>query len=68
MAPTIETIAADPRYRLHHTASRRGYVSRKTSGRLEPYDGVFGRGYVVITPRWDTTQYVSIAYYIEKEI
>lgn len=34
MPPTIETIAADPRYRLHHTASRRGYVSRKTSGRL----------------------------------
>lgn len=67
MTPTIETITADPRYYLHHTASRRGYVSRKTSGRLEPYSGKFGRGYVAITPRRDTTQYVNIAYYIVKE-
>lgn len=68
MTPTLETIAADRRYYLHHTASRRGYVSRKTPGRLEPYSGKFGRGYVAIAPRWDTTQYVNITYYIEKEI
>ena len=46
--------------RLHHTASRRGYISRKTEGRVEAYDGRFGKGYVVVTPRWDTTQYVNI--------
>lgn len=67
MTPTITTIATDPRYKLHHIASRRGYVSRKTSGRLEPYSGKFGRGYVAITPRWDTTQYVNVAYYVAKE-
>ena len=50
--------------RLHHTASRRGYISRKTEGRVEAYDGRFGKGYVVVTPRWDTTQYVNIEYYI----
>lgn len=50
--------------RLHHTASRRGYISRKTEGRVEAYDGRFGKGYIVATPRWDTTQYVNIEYYI----
>lgn len=50
----------------HHTASRRGYASRKApEGRIESYSGKFGRGYVRVTPRWDTTQYVTIEYYVE---
>lgn len=51
-------------YTLHHTASRRGYESRKGNGHTEEYTGKFGAGYIVVTPRWDTTQYVNIAYYI----
>ena len=51
-------------YTLHHTASRRGYESRKSSGHLEQYSGRFGEGFILVTPRYDTTQYVNIAYYI----
>lgn len=66
MLPTIDTIGTDPRYYKHHTASRRGYVSRKTAVRLEPYHGRFGRGYIAVRPRWDTSRYVFVAYYIER--
>ncbi len=52
--------------RYHHAASRRGYVSRKNiKGIAESYNGRFGKGYLVITPRWDTTQYVTVEYYVE---
>ena len=53
-------------YELHHIASRRGYVSRKGDGIVEPYSGKFGKGYILVTPRFDTTQYVYVSYYIEK--
>lgn len=50
----------------HHTASRRGYASRKApEGRVESYSGKFGRGYVRVLPRWDSTRYVTIEYYVE---
>lgn len=50
----------------HHTANRRGYVSRKGSGIVEPYAGRFGAGYVLVSPRWDTTQYVDVTYYVAR--
>ena len=49
---------------LHHTASRRGYVSRKSLGQVEQYNGRFGKGYVLLTPRWDTSTYCNVTYYI----
>lgn len=52
--------------KLHHTASRRGYVSRKSEGKVEPYEGRFGKGYIIVRPRIDTTQYVYVEYYIEE--
>ena len=65
MTPT--ELVNDPNYRLHHSASRRGYISRNSDGRVEAYRGRFGIGYLLVTPRHDTTQYVNIAYYIRKE-
>ena len=56
------------KYNLHHTGSARGYVSRKAnidSLKAKKYDGKFGKGYTVKTPRWDTTQYVNVEYWIE---
>ena len=64
---TITEIKNDKNFYLHHTALRRGYISRKTEGRVETYAGKFGKGYVILTPRYDTTQYINVAYYIEKE-
>lgn len=50
----------------HHTATRRGYVSRKSSGIVEGYAGRFGAGYVLVSPRWDSTQYVNVTYYVTR--
>lgn len=50
----------------HHTASRRGYVSRKGNGIVEEYAGRFGAGYVLISPRWDSTRYVDVTYYVAR--
>ncbi len=57
------------RYYCHHKASRRGYVSRKLDEEkcpAVPYNGKFGKGFVVCFPRWDTTKYCTIAYMIER--
>ena len=50
---------------LHHIATKRGYVSRKLSGRCEEYKGRFGKGFIVLRPRWDTTQYVYCEYWVK---
>lgn len=63
---TIQELANNHDYYIHHTASRRGYVSRKSEGKIESYNGRFGVGYILVTPRYDTTQYVNITYYIRK--
>lgn len=52
----------------HHTAAARGYISRKSEGRLERYSGKFGDGYKLHLPRWDTSNYHYIQYWIEKEV
>jgi hypothetical protein len=57
------------KYEHHHTGSRRGYISRKANIDeliAKKYDGRFGKGYTVELPRWDTTLYVHVEYWIEK--
>ena len=62
---TIESIIAERGLIRHHTASMRGYVSRKLpAGQVREYSGRFGAGLVHIQPRWDTTQYVYVTYYV----
>jgi hypothetical protein len=53
-------------YKITHTGSQRGYVSRNSTPATRKaikYDGKFGKGYKVLSPRWDTTQYVAVLYY-----
>ena len=47
----------------HHTASARGYVSRKGTGYAEAYRGRFGIGIVRHSPRMDSTSYHYKTYY-----
>lgn len=63
---TIKDLTQNPSYYLHHAASRRGYESRKGSGHIEPYSGKFGTGYLLVLPRYDTTRYVRVEYYIKR--
>ena len=51
-------------FRFDHSASERGYISRKIDYNIVPYIGRFGIGVKVIFPRSDTTQYVDIEYHI----
>lgn len=51
-------------FRFDHSASERGYISRKIDYKIVPYIGRFGIGVKVIFPRSDTTQYVNIEYHI----
>lgn len=51
--------------KLHHVASRQGYTSRKDgTSKVEAYVGKFGVGYIVTRPRYDTTTYETIEYWI----
>lgn len=54
-------------YKLHHVGSKRGYVSRKVDINeltAVEYSGKFGDGYTVNTPRWDTTKYCNVEYWV----
>ena len=64
---TIADLRSNPAYKHHHTASRLGYVSRRTKGLVLPYRGRFGIGYIALTPRWDTSRYVWVHYYIQAD-
>jgi hypothetical protein len=50
--------------REHHTSYIRQYVSRKRGAYVKQYAGRFGRGYVVLSPNWNSTWYSYITYYI----
>jgi hypothetical protein len=68
MEPTITEIVnmvKTGELKVHHTASKRGYVSRKEAGIVAKYSGKFGEGYTVSRPRFDTTQYVDVTYYVK---
>lgn len=52
-------------YKNHHEAAMRGYISRKWSAGLCEYSGRFGDGYLLVFPRFDTTNYVRAEYWVK---
>lgn len=48
-----------------HTSLKRGYVSRKSTGVVESYNGRFGKGYAVLSPNRDSTRYCFVTYFVE---
>ena len=64
----LKTLVDSGKLVRHHSASRRGYETRKLpEGHVETYNGKFGKGCIHVTPRWDTTQYVDLTYYVVVE-
>lgn len=53
-------------YEMHHSASIKGYMSRKVTGLIDRYSGRFGTGFTIETPRTDTTNYHTITYYVKE--
>jgi hypothetical protein len=60
----VKNLTASGALRKSHTSKTRGYVSRKTDGRAQTYSGKFGKGFVVYTPNWDSTQFCFVTYYV----
>lgn len=53
-------------YKLHHTASQRGYCAAGEAGNKERYNGRFGRGWIVILGKYrESNQYTEIGYYVK---
>ena len=70
MAP-IRTIRGI-KCRYSHTSLKQGYVSRvkpnpehpSSKGYYEPYSGRFGEGFAEMEPKWNSTCYCYISYWI----
>lgn len=52
----------------HHTAMYRGYVSVKSNGEVEKYNGRYGKGYKILKHNPDSTTYCYCDYAIEVEV
>ena len=56
----------NPKVTFSHTASMKGHISRCNDYcELYEYNGRYGKGYVLLTSRKDSCQYVDVSYYIE---
>ena len=53
-------------YKLHHRATRRGYISRRKPPKVEEYSGKYGTGYIARLPRYDSSRYHTVEYYIKE--
>lgn len=54
---------------LHHTATARGYISRKNpEGIATQYAGKYGKGFRVAKPNWDSTRFYIVEYWIIKGV
>lgn len=60
---TTRTINGNKCY-YHHTAAAKGYISRKVEEKIVEYSGKFGKGYKVCKPRFDTTNFYYVEYWI----
>lgn len=53
-------------YKALHTSWHRSYVSRKNpEGITVPYKGKFGKGFALLTPSWQSTQYCYVTYFVK---
>lgn len=55
-------------FKYHHTAIAYGYEKR-TGGefRVEPYNGKFGTGFVVHCPKYDSSAFHYIRYFLKEK-
>ena len=63
---TYDELMTNGNYKFHHRATRRGYISRRKPPKVEEYSGKFGTGYIVRFPRYDTSRYHTVEYYIKE--
>lgn len=48
-------------YKLHHRATRRGYISRRKPPKVEEYSGKYGAGYIARLPPATTAAAITLS-------
>ena len=61
----VEEALKDAGYTLHKRSLNRGYVSRKTAGTLEAYQGKYGVGYKWLLPNYCSNRYMTVEYWVK---
>jgi hypothetical protein len=63
---TADSLRRDPRFEMVKRSYRSGYVPKDSPGVVIPYEGRYGKGYIIKLPRWDSNRYCTYEYYIER--
>lgn len=61
----LDDMEKEGKLKYSHSAFTRGYISRKiTDPEATPYNGRYGKGYIVDCPNYQSTSYSHRLYYI----
>ena len=61
----LDKMVKNGQFKKLHTSTFRGYVSRKSEGIVEKYNGKFGKGFTLKSPNFDSTSVAYITYFVE---
>ena len=61
----VEEALKDAGYTLRKRSLNRGYVSRRTAGTLEAYQGKYGTGYKWLLPNYCSNRYMTVEYWVK---
>ena len=61
----VEEALKDAGYTLRKRSLNRGYVSRKTAGTLDAYQGKYGVGYKWLLPNYCSNRYMIVEYWVK---
>ena len=61
----VEEALKDAGYTLRKRSLNRGYVSRRTAGTLEVYQGKYGVGYKWLLPNYCSNRYMTVEYWVK---
>lgn len=53
-------------YKITHTATQAGYISRKVAAVINRYHGRFGNGFIIHRPRFDNSGFHDVLYLIDE--
>ena len=64
-AVKVEEALKDAGYTLRKRSLNRGYVSRRTAGTLDVYQGKYGVGYKWLLPNYCSNRYMTVEYWVK---
>lgn len=64
-AAEVEEALKAEGYTLRKRSLNRGYVSRRTAGTLDAYQGKYGVGYKWLLPNYCSNRYMIVEYWVQ---